>query len=54
MFAGDKWRLYYGGREPRSSGHWTGIGLATSEDGPTFNGVPTSFRRREAKAPTPA
>eukprot|EP00884_Botryococcus_braunii_P011639 jgi/Botrbrau1/20476/Bobra.145_2s0036.1 len=48
--AGGKWRLYYAGREARSAGHWNGIGLAVGDDGaPLFQGVPTSFRRREAK-----
>lgn len=49
MSAG-KWRLYYCGRKERGPGPWQGIGLALSVDGcPSFEGVPTQFRRRAPK-----
>jgi hypothetical protein len=59
MSAG-RWRLYYGGRRGAGAKPHTGIGLALSVDGGAmFEGMPTSFSRREgdaapAVAPPPA
>eukprot|EP00892_Ulva_mutabilis_P004235 jgi/Ulvmu1/2183/UM013_0028.1 len=44
--AAGKWRLYYAGRA--ADGVWGGIGVALSEDGQTWHGAPTKFRRRDA------
>ena len=41
-----RWRLYYGGRRAGDGGAWSGIGVALSASGATFEGVPVSFERR--------
>lgn len=41
-----RWRLYYSGRG--DDGVWGGVGVALSEDGQSWNGAPTKFKRRDA------
>jgi hypothetical protein len=45
--AGGKWRLYYAGKGVGAG--WSGIGLALSAEGASFEGAPVDFKRRHGE-----